>query len=105
MKLEQIKTYAQSNWKTVLAFIFLPTALVVGYFAYRKYVLKKGDINNNVNKIVDNSTKGKLDRVNQCGMGDNDFDSDCWKILQEAMSQAKTEGKNIIKLDDKYVLA
>lgn len=100
MKTKEIMDYLKSDWNKVLAFVFLPTVLVVGYLVYTKLSTKSKSY------PVDNSVEGRLKFINDCNAKNTEgYDSDCWKLLQETIKQAKNEKKDIIQLDGKYVLA
>jgi hypothetical protein len=97
------KELVTKHWKTALTWLLLPTVLVVAYYAYKHFKKSKSDDTEGVVDTIEN----RVTQLNQCGTvtRDGEIVSNCTDLLQQVMGEARSKGKNIILLDDKYVIA
>lgn len=93
--IQKVKILMLKNWKNVLMWIFIPAVLVVIYYAF-KYFTKPSNTEG-----LEYSIENRLNALNNCRSIESEY---CSELLQQLMGEARSQGKNIIKLDDKYVL-
>ena len=98
------KELVTKHWKTALTWLLMPTVLVVAYYAYKHFTKPKNAENT---EGVGDTFENRVTQLNQCGtmVKDGETVSNCSDLLQQVMGEARSQGKNIILLDNQYVLA
>lgn len=93
------KNLVMQNWKTILTWILAPTVLVMAYYAYKHF--KKSS----TTEGEADTFESRMAKLNQCGVVTKDGEtiSKCSDLLQQVMGEARSKGKDIILLDNKYV--
>ena len=103
----QTKKLVTQHWKKALAWLLLPTVLVAAFYAYKHFKKPPKDSNTEGSIASADTIESRIDTLNKCGksLKDGESISNCSDLLQQVMGEARSLGKDIILLDDKYVIA
>lgn len=98
------KTLVKQHWKTALTWLLLPTVLVAAFYAYKHFKKPKNGADT---EGVADTLESRVSQLNKCFMliKDGENDPKCGDLLQQIIGEARSNGKDIIQLDGKYVVA